>query len=258
MEEKSIKIGSSPLDFLNCITYGNLALHTTIDGGLGSGKTELALEILRQHYDHGGGFCYLSPREDQAVLDAVQVIDANLTAMRRIPDAGTLQGEVTEAITAFIRGENNLFITTEWSPSGSSSPSAILDAMYKISLEARPKNRDDAPRILVIDEADFMSDTSMARLLAVARHAHVAVITIFHCAIQHPATVAQSAVRILMGGLEPESADMWQTLTGVSMAAGTIPIGQAWVLLPDSEVPAIHDVWNGHRHLKAGHTGIPN
>lgn len=59
---KSIKIGSSPLDFLNDIAYGNLARHTTIDGGDGSGKTGLALEILRQHHDNGGGFCYFSPR----------------------------------------------------------------------------------------------------------------------------------------------------------------------------------------------------
>jgi len=56
--KKSIKIRSSPLDFMNEITYGNLALHTTIDGGLGSGKTGLALEILRQHHGNEGGFCY--------------------------------------------------------------------------------------------------------------------------------------------------------------------------------------------------------
>ena len=260
MEDKSVKIGSSPLDFLNGITYGNLARHTTIDGGPRSGKTELAMKILRQHYDHGGGFCYLSPREDQAVLDVVQGIDANLTAMRQIPDIGTLQGEATEAITAFIRGERNLFITTGWSLAGSSQPSAILDAMYKISLGAYPINRDVLPRILVIDEADFMSDASMARLLTVARQAHVAVITIFHYAIQHPATVAQSAVRILMGGLRPESADMWQTLTGISIAADMIPIGQAWVLLPDSGMPVIHEIWKGNRTrpTKASHTGLLN
>jgi hypothetical protein len=255
--KKSIKIGSSPLDFMNGITYGNLARHTTIDGGLGSGKTELAMDILRQHHDNGGGFCYFSPREDLAVLDAVQRIDADLTVMHRIPDTETLQGETIEAIAAFINDGNNLFITTEQSLSGPST-SAILDAMYKISLEARPKNRDDVPRILVIDDANFMPDASTGKLLAIARHAHVAAITIFNRAIQHQVTVAQSTVRILMGGLGSESAAMWQTLTGVSIAPGMIPIGQAWVLSPDSDVPAIHDVWNGHRELKAGHSGIPN
>ncbi len=257
MEKKnSIKIGSSPLGFMNDITYGDLVLHTTIDGGPRSGKTWLALDILRQHHGNGGGFCYFSPRDEPAVLDAIHRIDTELTVMRLIPDTETLQGETIEAITAFINDGTNLYITTEQPLSGPST-SAILDAMYKIPMEARPKDSNHIPRILVIDEANFVSDASMGKLLSIARLAHVAVITIFNYAIQHQATVAQSAVHILMGGLGSESAAMWQTLTGVSIAPGMIPIGQAWVLSPDSDVPAIHDVWNAHREIKAGHTGIP-
>ncbi|MEB8488156.1 MULTISPECIES: ATP-binding protein [Acidithiobacillus] len=261
MENKeSIKIGSSPLDFMNEITYGNLALHTTIDGGLGSGKTGLALEILRQHHGNGGGFCYFSPREDLAVLDAVHEIDAKLIVRRQITDTGTLHGETTEAVTAFINGGNNLFITRAGFSSGPSSPSAVLEAMSKSAQETRQKDRNDVPRILVIDDANFVSDASMGKLLAIARRAHVAVITVFNYAIQHPATVAQSNVRILMGGLDHESVAMWQKLTGISIAPYTIPIGQAWVLLPDSDVPAIHEVWNGSRtgKIKAGHMELPN
>ncbi len=242
---KSIKIGTSLLDFLDGIAYENLARHTTIDGGLGSGKTELVLRILRQHHDNGGGFCYFSPREDMAVLDAVHGIEANLTVRCQIPDTGTLDDETTEAVMAYINGWNSLFITTAGFPSDPSSPSAVLEAMSEGAQKTRQKERNEVPRILVIDDANFVSDASMGKLLAIARKTHVAVITVFNRAIKHPATVAQSSVHILMGGLGHESVSMWEKLTGISIAPYTIPIGQAWVLFPDSDVPAIHEIWNG-------------
>lgn len=244
--EKSIKIGTSLVDFMNSISYGDLVGHVIIEGGPGSGKTNLAMDILRQHHNNGGRFCYFSPRENLAVLDTAHRIDADLTIMRQVPDTETLQAETIKAITDFINNRKNLVITTERSLSVPRT-SAILDAMRRDSMNMDPQNRNDLPSILIIDEADFISDTSIAKLLEVARSAHMLVITIFHYAVQHLLTVQNTATRILMGSLDTESIEMWREITGLNIAPNTISIGQAWVISPDRDVPTIHDVWDGYR-----------
>lgn len=195
-----------------------------ISGRGGSGKTLLAINMMKEHHKNGGAFCYINTCNHKEAKDYIKEFSKDVSIVSSVHN----EQYIRSSIISFIDGTKSLLIEPVSDFGKDSFLDFVMKTIFEICVNTYFDLSQSPKKLLIIDDADNFKDMFLSNISRVTRRANVTNIIILKNIDEHIESIEQASIQVLFAD-SPQSSKKWSDVLGFPIHHSEIPKFHAMV-----------------------------